>query len=338
MDTPESSQPSRDAENVRALIVTVVVIALLITAGLVASQADGLIAAIGIGVEILIASAAAGTVLGFLFAVPRLLSQNPEAGAAAKRGGAKARFLESNTNLESISDWLTTMLVGVGISQLYQLNDALLSFRNYIAATAKVFHGSAGTLPAIAPLLLIIGAVSGFIAMYLYTRLNLAKLFNETEGFLRGEERRAVVSAARSLGPEGASIATSVAATGNVTSEDVLDVMFDLLYKPEGYRRVIDLGAQLAHSPIAKTATYWFYLAAAFGQQMNDALEAKDSALAASARTKALDAARRAVRIDRSYASRLWSISDPAGPDKDLASLRKDPDFLAVLGRAKSNG
>ena len=332
MERIQADQPAQNTGGFRALTITVVVIALLAIGGLIASQGDGWVAAVGIGIEIFIASSAVGVVLGFLFAVPRVLSQNPDAGAAARGGGAKARFLESNTNLESISDWLTTMLVGVGISQLYQLNDALLSFRNYIAATARVFDGSAGTLPAIAPLLLIIGAVSGFIAMYLYTRLNLARLFNETEGFLRGEERRAVVSAARSLGTEGASFLTSVAATGNVTSEDVLDVMFDLLYKPEGYRRVIDLGAQLAHSPIAKTATYWFYLAAAFGQQMADAQAKDDGPLATSARDNALDAARRAVAIDRSYRSRLWNISNPNSKDNDLAPLRKDTDFLALVG------
>jgi len=331
---PAEESDQKDAGKFRILAIIVGIIGLLVAGGLIASQGSGLVAAIGIGVEIFIASAAVGVVLGFLFAVPRVLSQNPDP-AAAKAGGAKARFLESNTNLESISDWLTTMLVGVGISQLYRLNDALLGFRNYIDATARVFDGSAGSLPAVAPLLLITGAVSGFIAMYLYTRLNLAKLFSETESFLHGEARRAIVAVARSLEPEGASLAAMVATSDNVTSEDALDLMFDLLYKPNGYRRVIDLAAQLSHSLLTKSATYWFYVAAAFGQQLKDARANDDSALAESALENALDAAKRAVRLDGSYRARLWNISNPQGPDDDLAGLRDDPRFLALVGRNK---
>jgi hypothetical protein len=331
MDTAEVNQHDRDAKNVRALIITVIIITLFATAGLVVSQGKGLVAAIGIGIEIFIASSAVGVVLGFLFAVPRVLSQNPDPAAAAKEGGAKARFLESNTNLESISDWLTTMLVGVGISQLYRINDALLGFRNYIADTATVFDGSAGTLPAVAPLLLITGAVLGFVAMYLYTRINLAKIFSETESFLRGDAKRAVVVAARNLEPGGAPLA----ATGAVSSQDALDVMFDLLYKDGGYQRVIELAGQLSNSPLTQKATYWFYLAAAFGQQLKAARENHDSELAASAEDNALDAAQRAVRLDGSYRSRLWNISNPEGPDDDLAELRNNRKFLALVGRAK---
>src|SRR6266508_6277591 len=55
----------------------------------------------------------AGGLLGFLFGIPRSLA-GPEGsvdGAAA--GGA----YRPNTNLEQISDWLTKILVGVGLVQ-----------------------------------------------------------------------------------------------------------------------------------------------------------------------------------------------------------------------------
>ena len=331
MDAPDVNQHDRDAKNVRALIATVIIIAVVVSAGLVASLGNGLIAAVGIGVEIFLAASAVGVVLGFLFAVPRVLSQNPDPTTVAKEGGTKARFLESNTNLESISDWLTTMLVGVGISQLYRINDALLGFRDYVAKTVPVLDGSASTLPAIAPLLLITGTATGFIAMYLYTRINLSKIFSETESFLRGEAKRAVVIAARNLEPEGAPLA----ATGAVTPQDALDVMFDLLYKDGGYSRVIELADQLSNSSLSQKATYWFYLAAAFGQQLNAARENGDSELARSAENNALEAAQRAVRLDGSYRSRLWNISNPDGPDDDLAGLRNNPKFLKLVGRDK---
>jgi len=324
--------PANGTGDTKYLTRALISVILAAAAGLVASQQDGVVAAIGVGVEIFVAAFAVGAVLGFLFAVPRVLAQASGAATPADDGRERSRFLQSNTNLESISDWLTTMLVGVGISQLYRVNDALFAFRNYTATSAGAVNGSAGVLPAISPLLLITGAVAGFIAMYLQTRVNLALVFNETEGFLRREDRRAVVSAARSIGDTNGTFVAAIASGGSVTPNDALDLMFDLLYKPEGYRRVIELAAQLSHSSIAKSAAYWFYLAAAFGQQLMHAREADDSKAAASARDNALDAARRAVRIDRSYRGKLWLISDPSSVDNDLSGLRDNLEFLSLVG------
>ena len=104
---------------------------------------------------------------------------------------------------------------------------------------------------------------------------------------------------------------------------------------PISYSRVIELADQLSNSSLSQKATYWFYLAAAFGQQLNAARENGDSELARSAENNALEAAQRAVRLDGSYRSRLWNISNPDGPDDDLAGLRNNPKFLKLVGRDK---
>jgi hypothetical protein len=108
--------------------------------------------------------------------------------------------------------------------------------------------------------------------------------------------------------------------------------MFNLLYKPGGYRRVIQMSGELSRTPITKRPEYWFYLAAAFGQEMHHT-EAGSSERQ-SARDNALDAAQRAIRIDKSFRARLREISNPNSTDNDLALLRDDPEFQKLIGRS----
>jgi hypothetical protein len=81
-----------------------------------------------------------------------------------------------------------------------------------------------------------------------------------------------------------------------------------------------------------KRAEYWFYLAAAFGQQMQQTEPGSEDRQ--SARDNALDAGRRAVRLDRSYRGRLWEVSNPNGSDDDLSLMRDDGECLRLVGRA----
>jgi len=67
---------------------------------------------------------AIGSLLGFLFGIPRVLqgrvanSDSPSSsGGPGSRPGATYQLL-INTNLDDISDWLTKIVVGVGLVQL----------------------------------------------------------------------------------------------------------------------------------------------------------------------------------------------------------------------------
>jgi len=131
-----------------------------------------------VGVSTVVAGSAllSGGLLGFLFGIPRTLQQevNPTAqqtGNAEKISKGKTHEITYavNTNLEQISDWLTKILVGVGLTQLSAFPVALRKYANYIGpelgnfTNSKVFSIS----------LLIFFLITGFLISYLWTRLHL---------------------------------------------------------------------------------------------------------------------------------------------------------------------
>jgi hypothetical protein len=99
-----------------------------------------------------------GGFLGFLFAIPH----SPASGGPENT----ISQYKPNTNLEQISDWLTKILVGVGLTQLIQLPAALQYFGVSIAPS---LGGSPyGSILSIA--ILIFFSVDGFLVGYLWTR------------------------------------------------------------------------------------------------------------------------------------------------------------------------
>jgi hypothetical protein len=330
------------------------------------AQLSGVLAAIGICAIILLTAGAAGAVLGFLFALPRILTKDNPTAAAAGAGShtegsatpAGQRLLGSNTNLEKVSDWLTTIIVGVGLTQFSSLNDLLFRFREFIEKTAKVFPGdhncvrscSAGVLPTIAPMVLIFGLIMGFLLVYLYTRIIISGMLNKAEDELSRVQAElktalpqpaadAVKTLLTALPGATENVAFAASSSGQTPSAaEGLELMGTLLYRPGGYQGVIDLAGKLVKTPAETQPEYWLYQAAAFGQKYTalKAHGASDSDLTA-ARENALNAARRAVKIDPLMRDRLWVISNPAGEDDDLKDLRSDPEFLKITGRSRES-
>ena len=144
------------------------------------SQSGGLKGAIGIGGLIFLAAGGVGVIVGFIFAVPRLRPSKDGQGE-----GRDGRLMSSNSSLERISDWLATMLVGVGLSQILQIPAFFTGFQQYLAQNAAVFviagKPSAGNLPMVGSFLLVLGAGTGFVVMYLHTRIVLAVHFLAAE-------------------------------------------------------------------------------------------------------------------------------------------------------------
>jgi hypothetical protein len=124
---------------------------------------------LGVGGGVAAAATAVGAFLGFLFGIPR-----------SHQGNTAPKPDESygpNTNLEEISDWLTKILVGVG---LIELGRAGPPARNLIASVGAAL-GDTSAARVVAAVLLIVFVVWGFVASYLLTRLRAAGAFLASE-------------------------------------------------------------------------------------------------------------------------------------------------------------
>lgn len=140
------------------------------------------------GVSCMVAGASlgVGALLGFLFGIPRALANDK--GAASEPVSSDqgeetnhglhplSKHYSPNTNLEQISDWLTKILVGVGLTQLVNAWD----FLGNLATTAAAGMGEPAT-PVFAISLILYYLLCGFLFGYLWTRLKLAGAFLQAD-------------------------------------------------------------------------------------------------------------------------------------------------------------
>jgi hypothetical protein len=138
--------------------------------GLIAVFAYGLAvdgtAVIAVGFMVAGGAFIVGALLGFLFGVPRALT------SAGQESG-----LRSNTNLEQISDWLTKILVGVGLVEIGQLADSGSRLVSFLAPAL----GGGATSEAFAAGMLVFFTTTGFLISYVITRAVVGPLFSQTE-------------------------------------------------------------------------------------------------------------------------------------------------------------
>lgn len=116
-------------------------------------------AVLGSAASVACAAAAIGSLLGFLFGIPKTL-QSDRVGDEDE-----TRYL-ANTNLEQISDWLTKILVGIGLVQIARTPDALAS----LARSLRPLFGDTKSSAAFGLSFALYFAVSGFLVAYLWTR------------------------------------------------------------------------------------------------------------------------------------------------------------------------
>ena len=134
---------------------------------------------IALAVAIGLASFSVGALFGFLFAIPRVLASDdePQPGAATAAGATRGWRHQPNSNLEQISDWLTKILLGAGLTQIGTLDEQLALLAAYLGPAL-------GGKPASGPFaaVLVIGtSTAGFITGYLFTRTRLAQAFKSAD-------------------------------------------------------------------------------------------------------------------------------------------------------------
>ena len=146
---------------------------------------------LGISLMIAVAALVVGILLGFLFSIPREVAvsedipNEQDGGPTAAARVARAMTYAPNTNLGQISDWLTKILVGVGLVQFGQLRHSVGDLVRFLGPSLG--GGSSGRAFALG--LLFYYLVSGFLAGYLFTRLQLPSALAQADRLSSKVER-----------------------------------------------------------------------------------------------------------------------------------------------------
>jgi hypothetical protein len=151
------------------ILMVVVGLIPLVIVGL--SSPAGFARVVGGGAMAGAAAFVAGGQIGFLFGIPRVLETDAEPLPSAD-GVPRSRY-RVNTNLEQISDWLTKILVGVGLTQLPKIADAC---GRLITAVADGMGGGTG-MTSLAGAVLIFFLGNGFLGAYYLTRTTFTVSF-----------------------------------------------------------------------------------------------------------------------------------------------------------------
>lgn len=136
-----------------------------------------------VGMMVAGASLLIGGLLGFLFGIPRTLQQDrpvelaPNVTDTPPENGVQRVDYRANTNLEQISDWLTKILVGVGLTQITVIPAKLQQIAGAVAT--GLGNSDGGRVFALAAILFFM--ICGFLFGYLWTRLFLPGAFRQAD-------------------------------------------------------------------------------------------------------------------------------------------------------------
>lgn len=169
----------------------------------------------------------AGTLTGFLFAVPRAGADTGDSGGDGKEDKPVGRLaLTANTNLEQISDWLTKIIVGVGLVEAKSLAG---KFR--VLTKIMADHNCGVSCEPLAFAILITFSTTGFLLGYLFTRLYLSPVIGladrgggwdpaKTKDLRKSKPADTEMGGSAATPPEAVAQAFSIVNSGYVPGKD----------------------------------------------------------------------------------------------------------------------
>jgi hypothetical protein len=186
--TGEVNNSIKQSEKAINVIVYCIILGIIISL-IYSSQAAGIAQFMAVEGTALAVSGAAlfvGGLLGFLFGIPKKLQQDSSSASNQQKDNDtdKNTAFQQNTNLEQISDWLTKILVGIGLTELGSIPSALQKYSDFAATGLGGFTSS----KVFAIALLLYFLICGFLITYLWTRLYLAEAFQQAEQAAQGPE------------------------------------------------------------------------------------------------------------------------------------------------------
>jgi hypothetical protein len=288
-----------------------------------------------------------GGLIGFLFGIPRQMRDSDKGPAGTSNGkeveSAQIGGRQEATNLEQVSDWLTKIILGAGLTQLIKLPGQLKALGEYFKSG---FRDS-----SLLPVMIVMNSlVFGFFAGYLLTQLFLAQALKKAQDALRSVA--AVLDTAGSLeqmGKFGAATATLEAALATMRPETPIQtkktlferLTYTSLYEspPEGFQKTIRYAERyIAEQPQNPSALIWSNLAAALGQKYKyDSGHEPTKEGLLETRRRALEAISKSIEIEpqmKAFLRTLWNPNDSTkvpSEEDDLEVFYEDPDFKKLL-------
>jgi hypothetical protein len=244
------------------------------------------------------AALTSGAIFGFLFGIPRAVQD----AKSSDQSGQVDSLYQVNTNLEQISDWLTKIIVGVGLVELYKIPPEFGKIAAYVAPA----FGSPRIPSGLAAIVLAYFLVIGFLGAYLWTRLLLTLEFTRAD-------RAARQSPAFYEG-----------------------LVQGLLYQPgpDGFQAAIQNAEEYMRRFGKNNWRVWRSLACAYGQKYSYMqLEGTPPDELARVRNKALEAVKYILFLNANEREGIRALWDPnrATDDDDLTPFFADEDFKALL-------
>lgn len=320
----------------------------LILAAVAASEVEASpgLTILSVGVLVLTASCLVGGGLGFLFALPRDLSRQsspeadrPTAGTSEETGvnstnGETQRTGWANNNLIKVSDWLTTLIVGVSLVQFTEIKAWLGGVGGKVGQAAGFPNEPAQVTFGVA--LILAGAAFGFLTGYVQTRTTVTRRLAVTTRDVETELRKELAETARSVATMRDDLKDARSATNQLQRrlEETAPIYFSL-YRPapHGFQDAIsEINRLMRADPSRRNdAKLWAYLACAHGQRFayeQDKAEPDPAALQ-KASDDAYAAIEQCLNIDpdqKHWLQTLWDPNDPGHStvDNDLTPFYTD--------------
>jgi len=180
---------ARPARNPRDQVAAIETAALRVLAGLfvgivVAAALAASDYVVGAVLGAVLAALLAGATLGFLFGIPRSLAVAAPAGSGQPASAPGGGFAH-NTNLEQISDWLTKIVVGIGLVEAQRIFSEFQALSRQVA----IGWGLGADGAASAGFVLLASLLFGFIGFYIWTRTAFVYYLEYNETAVAAERR-----------------------------------------------------------------------------------------------------------------------------------------------------
>jgi hypothetical protein len=343
---PEDANLRRDLQRIRDVILPflaaggVGILLYVVATAHVPSALSGL----GYSLAVAAAAMAFGTLMGFLFGIPKMLQGTGATatapageGPGATGGAALATApgsVTDNTNLEQISDWLTKLLIGASLTQLGKIAELVETIAGALAR--DVLPGSRGAKPFFAAVV-VFWSITGFFVGYLLTRRVLPLMWHNATHWLFAYQMRTDTEQAFRARSQGrnATITDAVRNLARARIENVPDAELTTwgplyLPPPRGFEKTIAEGERIS----SRTAAMRVYLAAAYGQKYRWLLSVgarPETDQLKDVRRRALEEAKGALEADPTWKGTIAGMLTATEGDDDLSAFRDDAAFKSLV-------